>query len=263
MAFAHKKSLGQNFLNSDYVPRKMCDAAAIEAGDTVLEIGPGTGALTRELLARGATVHAVETDERALAVLHDDFAAAIGVGQLTLHDHDARDLAPATFDLTTHGYKVVSNIPYYLSGYLLRQLLDTPTQPSCLVFLMQKELVERIARNQKESLLSLSVKAFGDPTYVSTIKRSHFTPPPKVDSAILLIDHISHDRVGETLEPALFTLLHAGFAQKRKQLLGNLTPHFDRETVSAALAELDLSPTVRAEDLPLATWKQLVERLTG
>ncbi len=252
--FTHKKSLGQNFLTSAVVPRWLCDAALLTTQETVLEIGPGTGALTKELLARGVRVVAVEADLRAVAFLEETFAEAIADGRLVLLHLDARELNPAELGLGDHEYTVVSNIPYYLSGFLLRRLLAGTTQPKTLVFLMQKELVERIARAEKASLLSLSVRAFGDPTYVRTVTRGHFNPPPKVDSAILAVHHITRDRVAPVGTEFFFTLLHLGLGSKRKQLATNLGPTFGKEVVLRALASLSLTATIRGEDLTLTDW---------
>jgi len=261
--FEHKKSLGQHFLNSAYVPKKMCDAAGDIAGKTVLEIGPGTGVLTKEILARGGKVVAVEADRRAIVSLEETFPDAIASGLLTIHHHDARTLVPAAFNLVNQGYIVISNIPYYLSGSLFRSLLDTKCQPSTLVFLIQKEVAQRIARDKKESLLSLSIKIFGNPTYISTIKRSHFTPPPKVDSAILAISAISQNQLlnNKISTELFFHILHTGFAQKRKQLLGNLAALFPRDHITTVFQNLDLPLTVRAEDIPLHTWLAIIPAL--
>lgn len=259
--FEHKKSLGQHFLNSDYVPNKMCAAAGEIAGKTVLEIGPGTGALTREMLTRGAKVIAIEADQRALLALAEIFKAEIDRGQLTLHHHDARTLNPSQFGLVPQGYIVISNIPYYLTGQLFRSLLATDCQPTTLVFLVQKEVAARIARDKKESLLSLSVKAFGHPTYICTIKSSHFTPSPKVDSAIVAVTGISHQYFKTIDSHFFFALLHLGFGKKRKQLIGNLAETYGREKVATVLASLTLSPTVRAEDIPLEGWLQIAKQL--
>lgn len=259
--FAHKKSLGQNFLTSEVVPRWLCDAAKLIPGETVLEIGPGTGALTKELLARDVRVIAIEADIRAVEYLKETFAEAIESGRLILHHADARDLSPTELGLTDHSYTVVANIPYYLSGFLLRCLLETKTQPKTLVFLMQKELVERIARAKKSSLLSLSVAAFGTPQYIRTVTRGHFNPPPKVDSAILAVSNISRERLN-LIEPTFFfSLLHAGLKSKRKQLIANLSETFGRERVADLLADLSLRPTVRGEDLPLEIWVELAKKL--
>jgi 16S rRNA (adenine1518-N6/adenine1519-N6)-dimethyltransferase len=220
--FEHKKSLGQHFLNSDYVPRHLCDAANLNEGDTVLEIGPGTGVLTKEILKRGARVIALEADPRAIESLEETFADEIGNGKLIIHHHDARIIEPEQFGLKNQTYKVVANIPYYISGLLFRSLLQTNCQPQTLVFLVQKEVAARIARDKKESLLSLSVKVFGTPTYICTVKRGHFTPPPAVDSAIIAIHGISKQKLATIPETRFFEILHYGFGQKRKQLLGIL-----------------------------------------
>ena len=259
--FLHKKSLGQHFLNSDYAPKKMCDAADLEAGDVVVEVGPGTGILTKEILARGATVIAIEADTRAIESLKETFPTEITAGQLAILHHDARTLTPADFGLNDHQYKVVANIPYYISGSLLRSFLDTDCQPTDLVFLVQKEVAHRIARDPKESLLSLSVKAFGQPTYICTVKRGHFNPPPKVDSAIVAVNGINRDQFKTISRTDFFTLLHLGFGQKRKQLLGNLSKSYPRNTLEAIFAELELPLDVRAEDIHVVKWLRLAERI--
>lgn len=259
--FEHKKSLGQHFLNSDYVPVQMCDAANLAVGETVVEVGPGTGALTKEILARGCKVIAIEADERAITALRETFSAEVTQGQLTIHHHDARTLNPAEFNLAPYTYKVVSNIPYYLSGSLFRSFLDADCQPSDLVFLVQKEVAERIARDTKESLLSLSVKAFGEPQYITTVKRTHFTPPPKVDSAIIAVYHISHERLAGTERERFFELLHLGLGSKRKQLLGLLSKEWSRSTLEEKFAKIGIAPDARGEDLPLETWVALFQTL--
>ncbi|MCD5381070.1 MAG: 16S rRNA (adenine(1518)-N(6)/adenine(1519)-N(6))-dimethyltransferase RsmA [Candidatus Pacebacteria bacterium] len=261
--FEHKKSLGQHFLNSDYAPKKMCDAADIQVGDIVLEIGPGTGALTKELLSRGSTVIAVEADNRAIAELEVVFPEYIKEDKLIIHHKDARSLDLTSLDLVAGQYKVVSNIPYYLSGMLFRSLLDTDCQPMTLVFLVQKEVAERIARTEKESLLSLSVKVFGNPTYICTVKRGHFTPPPKVDSAVVAINNINKESFVGISEELFFQVIHLGFAQKRKQLLGNLSKTFCRTALEAVFTSLSLPHTVRAEDIPLEIWLILVKKLSA
>jgi 16S rRNA (adenine1518-N6/adenine1519-N6)-dimethyltransferase len=259
--FLHKKSLGQHFLTSPVVPRWMCDAADIQEGDIVFEIGPGSGVLTKEILARGATVIALEADERAIAVLTDTFTETLTTGQLRMHHGDARKLDFATLGLQNGQFKAVSNIPYYLSGQLFRQLLDSTCQPTDLVFLVQKEVAERIARDEKESLLSLSVKVFGDPTYIKTVSAGHFTPKPDVDSAIVAVHSISTDRFSGLSRELFFDVIHLGFAQKRKQLLGNLAKFLEREVLINIFSTVGLAPDVRAEDVPLEVWLELVEQI--
>lgn len=249
-----KKSLGQHFLTSDVVPRWMCDAAKLDSSDTVIEVGPGTGILTAAILERGAAVHAIETDARALAFLQEKFSTAVADGQLTLHAHDMRHGLPAAVgDLATN-YKVVANIPYYLSGLLLRTFLENTQQPDTVVFLIQKELAERITRNSKQSLLRLSIEAFGTPSYIRTVTAGHFHPPPKVTSAILAIEHITHERVSAAFTSHFFSVLHAGFAHKRKFAASNLARHWDRDQVDAAFSAHGIDLRMRPEDIDLENW---------
>lgn len=261
--FQHKKSLGQHFLNSDIVPRWMCDAGNVQAGETILEIGPGTGALTKELLERGAQVKAIEADDRAIEALQDTFAAEIKSGQLRVEKGDMRKLdgegVAKIFDLRDHQYKLIANIPYYLSGLLFRTFLETPVQPSTIVFLVQKEVAERITRDPKESLLSLSVKVFGDPSYIRTVGRGHFTPPPTIDSAIIAINHISRADLSSDEIAMFFKLIHAGFSQRRKQLQGLLKPLVPNRVLIPLLHKHNLPASVRAEDIPLPVWIDLTK----
>lgn len=259
--FQHKKSLGQNFLTSDTVPRWLCDAADLQAGDKVFEIGPGTGALTKELLAESAIVTAVEADERALAILKETFAAEIKSGQLTLHHGDSRVITPFHLGFANHDFKVVANIPYYLSGFLFRTLLESEIQPQNLTFLIQKELAWRIARDPKESILSLSIKAFGEPKYIKTVSRGHFNPAPKVDSAILSVYNINRNHFTNFTPDYFFTLLHLGLGHKRKQLISNLSAHHDRAKLTTTFTELNLRPDIRGEDLSLDEWLALAKKL--
>ena len=126
---------------------------------------------------------------------------------------------------------------------------------------MQKEVAGRIARDKKESLLSLSIKIFGNPTYICTVSRGHFTPPPKVDSAIIAITDISREKLNNIPQKTFFEILHLGFGQKRKQLVGNLSDSYPRTEVEAILTKLELSPTVRAEDISVTKWVQLIDLL--
>lgn len=259
--FQKKKSLGQHFLTSDIVPGWMCDASSIQKGETVLEIGPGTGMLTKEILLRGGAVVALEADTRALVVLREQFSEYIASGQLTLHHADARTLTVQTYGLVDHAFKVVSNIPYYLSGSLFRTLLESKIQPSCLVFLVQKEVAHRIAKDKKESLLSLSVKAFGTPRYVKTVTKGHFSPQPKVDSAIIAITNIHRHNFTTFSSEFFFTLLHLGFGQKRKQLLGNLAQKYNRNELTHIFSTLTLPHDIRAEDISVSQWLLLAQTL--
>lgn len=260
--FEHKKSLGQNFLTSDVVPKWLTEAGEVTKNDTILEIGPGTGALTKVLLETGAKVIALEADSRAVIILEELFSRYIASRQLTLIHADARELLVGDLGLINHQFKVVANIPYYLSGFLMRTFLENPIQPSLLVFLMQKEVVERIARVPKSSILSLSVQAFGVPKYIKTVTRGHFNPKPKVDSAIVQVRDITNRNFASQDEQGLyFELLHLGFGQKRKQLLSNFTHKYNRSDLEQLFTQLHIKLDARAETLTLDTWLQLTRQL--
>ena len=258
-----KKSLGQHFLTSDIVPGWLCEAADLHPDRPVLEIGPGTGVLTAVLLEREVSVLAIETDKRSLSVLRERFASHIHSGQLQLIDGDVRDGIPNHPLLCDHSYQVVANIPYYLTGLILRTYLESERQPAKMTLLVQKEVAERIARDKKQSILQVAVHAFGTPEYVRTVRRGHFTPPPRIESAILTIHHITHERVPQTLRNTFFSLVRAGFAHRRKQLLGNIRPVFPANTdLESIFSKHGLSSQTRAENLTLDDWITLSHTLT-
>lgn len=243
-----KKSLGQNFLMHQRIAERIAKTALFLPDDTVFEIGPGLGMLTRELLKRARKVIAIEADYELFEKLQIDFAQAIAEGRLDLWHGDIR-----TFDTATlpKGYALVANIPYYLTGEIFRMFLESSVQPRSMTLLVQKEVAERIARAKKESILSLSVKAYGVPKYEFTVPRGAFRPAPKVDSAVLSIRGISRENFmtrGEELR--FFTLLHAGFAHKRKFVRKNLN--------EAGLPWTGIPEKSRAEDLTLAGWLALL-----
>lgn len=252
-----KKSLGQHFLHSAHYLAKIVDAAKLAEGERVLEVGPGEGVLTRELLARGVSVVAIEKDRRLVPVLQKTFAKEIAGGSLTLIEEDILQFDISNCAALSGRYKVVANIPYYLTGALLKKLLTGTRQPMLMVLLLQKEVAERIVRSKKESILSLSVKAYGDPAYVCTVPQGAFTPPPKVNSAILGVYDISYKRFkNKKQERRFFELVRAGFAQKRKLLARNLEPLLGKN-YSRILQNTRIPEKARAEDVPLAQWLTL------
>ena len=248
-----KKSLGQHFLHNSAHLKVIADAVEIEPGETVLEIGPGEGVLTEALLARGARVVAIEKDHRLIPLLNEKFAGS----DFKIYEGDALKYDISYFFDPDKKYKLVGNIPYYITGALLRKFLSAQNQPSLLVFLLQKEVAERIARSKKESILSLAVKAYGEPRYVKTVPAGAFVPPPKVDSAILVVKNISRKNfVNAQHEQRFFELLHKGFGSKRKLLTSNLKPLLGDH--SAELSEqAGVAKNARAEDAPLDAWLKL------
>jgi 16S rRNA (adenine1518-N6/adenine1519-N6)-dimethyltransferase len=256
------KSLGQNFLMHARIAERIALVAKLAPDAVVFEIGPGTGMLTRELLKRTKKVIAVEADLGLFEQLKVDFANEIACGQLELFHGDIRN-----FDITAlpKGYALVANIPYYLTGEIFRMFLESRNQPSALTLLVQKEVAERIARSKKESILSLSVKAYGIPSYEFTVPRGAFRPAPKVDSAVLTIRDISRRNFATRGEEVrFFSLVHAGFAHKRKFVRKNLAA----AGLSAAKTGTACSPDAslrdafrgnigekaRAEDIKLEQW---------
>lgn len=266
-----KKSLGQHFLRSKTALTQIIDAAHLTSQDTVLEVGPGEGALTEALLATGARVVAVETDERCAEILDERFATERKEGRFRLLMGDIRDthLQEELFYLAALGtgpYKIVANIPYYITGMLFRLFLEQLRQPTQIVFLIQKEVADGIvARDSKEGILSLSVKAYGVPRIVAKVKKEAFSPPPKVDSAIVSVDQISRDRLQGLADEDYFRVVKAGLHAKRKMLLGNLVAelHLPRETVESVFDSLGMKHTLRGEDVPTPQWIALAQKLAA
>ena len=234
---------------------KMVEVSDARKGETVLEIGPGLGVLTEALLATGASVVAVEKDDRLIPVLREKFEKEIASGQLKLIHGD---ILKEKFEIKN--YKLVANIPYYITGQVIRKFLEAENQPDSMTLLVQKEVAERIvAKDGKESLLSLSVKVYGEPKYVQTVKRGSFEPAPNVDSAIIHIANISRKNFQKISEANFFKLIHAGFAHKRKQLLPNLSALYSKDIIRGAFEKLSIDLKTRAEDLPLQKWLELCE----
>jgi len=235
----------------------MLTAGEVTGEDIVLEVGPGKGALTEKLVAVAKKVIAVEKDDRLIEFLQDKFAGEIKVGKLEIIHDDILNLTP-TLPLSNgreQSYKLIANIPYYITGLFLRKFLEeTDHQPERIVVMVQKEIAQRIVASpqagQKESLLSISVKAYGTPKMVMKVDRENFSPAPNVDSAILLISDISKNFFikNNISEKNFFEILHAGFAHKRKILSGNLKGIIAPEKLSL------LPPNIRAEDLKLEDW---------
>lgn len=249
-----KKSLGQHFLMHRRTAERIVDAAHITTNDTVLEIGPGTGMLTKPLLEHAGKIIALETDEKLVEQLCETFTTELSEKKLELHTQDVRSFNPSKI---TEPYRVVANIPYYITGEIIRKFLGAQHKPQSMTLLVQKEVAIRIAREAKESLLSLSVKVYGVPKYVFTVPRGAFKPIPKVDSAVLSITNITNPFRDEKQEEKFFSLLHAGFAHKRKKLSKNLSLVFSSDVVLSAFDTLNINPSVRAEDVSLKEWHLL------
>jgi len=255
-----KKSLGQNFLFDENVLGRIVEAAELEPADQVLEIGPGLGSLTRLLAENARRVVAVELDGRFLPALQNELA---GLDNVQIVQGDILDQDPA--HLLPGSYKVVANVPYYITGAILRHLLSGSHKPSSMVLTVQKEVAERLTAEPPDmSLLAVSVLYYGDVDQVMTIKAGAFWPRPDVDSAVIKISvHPQSDYNAVAVdEEAFFKIVRAGFSQKRKQLQKNLRQlGIDRKGVAKALEEAGIDGRRRAETLTLDEWQALVKSL--
>lgn len=256
-----KKSLGQNFLTSRAVARDIVAAAHITPSDTVLEIGPGKGFLTEGLLEKSGNVIAVEKDVRMVEYLKDKFAGEIANKKLKLIEKDILAFNPTDYGLLTTNYKLVANIPYYITGEITRMFLSGDIQPSHMVLMVQKEVADRIvARDGKESILSMSVRAYGTPKYIQKVPARYFSPEPNVDSAVLLIENISKNNFkNKKDEGRFFEVVKRGFAHKRKMLLGNLKGFYSTQEIEKEFEKCAIASTARAENLSLNQWLCLSE----
>ncbi|MAZ40686.1 ribosomal RNA small subunit methyltransferase A [bacterium] len=246
-----KRSLGQNFLISKAVAQSIANAGELTNNDTVLEVGPGKGILTRELLVQAGTVIAFEKDDELYAKLKEIFEKEIDSKKLILiHDdifnfENHRD----SFGESLKTLKIVANIPYNITGKLLPFFFGLAPMPSKIVLLVQKEVADRIvARDGKESILSISVKAVGTPRSLKKVSKKLFSPSPKVDSAVLLISDISKKNFEKVDEQTFFKLVKQGFSEKRKMLKNNLDT--DRDKLFAC----GIKESARAEELTVNDW---------
>jgi 16S rRNA (adenine1518-N6/adenine1519-N6)-dimethyltransferase len=270
-----KKSLGQHFLNSKHVLDQIVAAGNIQKGQNILEIGPGTGVLTAELLKAGAHVIAVEKDDRAYELLKEKFVNEISSKQLELTHGDILNkhlisliLHPAKLARNgSSSFSVIANIPYYITGAILELFLEHGPRPDKMILLVQKEVADRIVARpeqstgkSKESILSVSVKVFGSPKMIAKVPPGAFTPPPSVDSAVLAIENISDGLFKPFLEQnhhaiqQFFVLVKAGFAHKRKVLKKNLEVVLEKEIIASIWSKIGLDDKIRAEDITPLDW---------
>ena len=252
------KRLGQNFLQDPYILQKIADIAQIRAGDTVLEIGPGLGSLTRHLAAAADKVVVIELDKRLFPPLE---AVIEPYTNIQLIHGDILKLNPAEI-INQPDYLVVANIPYYISSAVIRHLLDSNPKPRRIVLTIQKEVAERIcAEPGNMSLLALSVQVYGHPRIVAQIPAGAFFPAPKVDSSVIVIDVAPVPAIPTRRIEYFFRLIKAGFSQKRKTLRNSLSAglHMPAAEAEEMLIRADIDPMRRAETLSLAEWGKLCE----
>src|SRR3989344_7718359 len=260
-----KKSLGQNFLKSKIALRKIIEAGEVKKDDVILEIGPGKGVLTEKLLEYAGLVIAVEKDGGLYEFLKTKFKKEINNNTLILVCEDILNFNTSNYNLETRTYKIIANIPYNITGAILKKFLTVKNQPESMILMVQNEVAKRIIGRDKESLLSISVKAYGEPKMIMRVQARYFSPKPKVDSAIIAIKNISRKLFEnkklvnvvnvagrQVFEAKFWEIVKTGFAHKRKKLSGNL---------KSTILELPLNlKNKRAEDLFLADWILLAKQ---
>lgn len=258
---AHK-GLGQNFLQDAEALDKIVSAAEIQRTDTVLEIGPGLGSLTRYLAVSAKEVVAVELDENLLPPLK---AVLAPYQNVRLIHGDILKLSPNDL-ITERDYIVVANIPYYITSAVIRHLLENEPKPRRVVLTVQKEVAQRICAQPGDlSLLALSVQIYGKPRSVAHIPAEAFFPAPKVDSAVLCMDIYASPLIKEELREPFFKLIKAGFSQKRKTLRNSLSSglHISPTDAADLLTRADIDPQRRAETLSIEEWERLSSSVVG
>lgn len=248
-----KKSLGQHWLHDEASLEAMLRAGEVGPEDVVLEVGPGLGTLTKKLAMATRQVVAVELDD----TLAQDLPARIKAANVRVEHHNILD-----YDLTRlpAGYKVVANIPYYLTSNLIRVLLESPNPPDTLALLVQKEVAERIAATPGQmSILAVSVQFYAEVALRERVPAELFTPPPKVDSQIVQIKRRAKPLYPDVKMELFFRIVKAGFSEKRKKLRSSLSGglQLEKQRVDHWLANAGLTPTARAQELTLEQWYQL------
>ncbi|MCX7682181.1 MAG: 16S rRNA (adenine(1518)-N(6)/adenine(1519)-N(6))-dimethyltransferase RsmA [Anaerolineae bacterium] len=262
------KGLGQNFLVDQTILERIVEAAALTDEDVVLEIGAGPGTLTSLLARRAGHVVAVELDQRFFPILQ---SVLKNFTNITLVQGDILTLDPAALALQASrgyasGYKVVANLPYYITSAVLRHLLEASPRPASIVVTVQREVAQRlIAAPGEMSLLSVSVQLYGEPRLLFRIKPGSFYPPPEVESAVVRIVPHATPPVQVADTEAFFRVVRAGFSQRRKQLHNALAAGLglSPDDVALRLREAGVDPSRRAQSLSLQEWATVVSALQG
>lgn len=253
--FSAKKDLGQHWLNDSFSLNEICHYADIQEGDFVLEIGPGKGALTENLLKRGATVHAVEFDVQAVKYLKGKFTKQLSNYSIIIEHADIRKIDFRKFS----NYKVVANIPYYLTSNLIKILSETSNPPELVVLLIQKEVAERVcAKPGNLSILGITSQFYWECSLGIEVPAILFTPPPKVDSQVVILKRKHQDRI-EVDTKKFFRLIKCGFSSKRKTLVNSLSGglRISKSESDMLVKSLKLNENIRPQELSMEDWHQL------
>jgi 16S rRNA (adenine1518-N6/adenine1519-N6)-dimethyltransferase len=255
------KILGQNFLIDKNILDKIIKASDLKPTDIVLEVGPGIGTLTQELAKKTKKVFSVEKDQLMLSVLKETLKDYKNI-KLINQDILKFEISDLFKNSKIKNYKIISNIPYYLTSPLIRKFLESENQPKEIILMIQKEVAQRICSNPpKMSLLSVSVQFYAEPKIISYVSKNCFWPAPKIDSAIIKITPFGSK---PSLDPNLFfKIVKAGFSQPRKQIAGNLSKNLKlpKTQIDNWLIKNNIKPNQRAETLYIEDWKNLTKTL--
>jgi 16S rRNA (adenine1518-N6/adenine1519-N6)-dimethyltransferase len=256
-----KKSLGQNFLLDENILQEIAELAEVSDNDVILEIGPGTGLLTKELATRARKVIAIEKDERLISVLQKNLE---NFDNVKIISDDIKNIISSinSLELEKGNYKLVANLPYYLSSFIIRRFLEIDEKPEKITITLQKELAERICEKPGNmSLISVMVNFYGEPRLGPVITRDKFYPSPQVDSQIVVIDKINSPNDIDI--KFFFRTLRIGFSSKRKMLWKNLRNGFrlSKEQIFKIFGEININTMSRAQELSLEQWKKLSTKI--
>jgi len=254
-----KKSLGQNFLKDEEIIESIFDVAEVTSTDWVLEIGPGTGALTKHLVNRAEKVMAVELDHMLIEDLRQQFEEAknITLVEGNILDINIQELL-TTSQFAEHGYKIIANIPYYITAPIIRMLLSLKDQPISMTLMVQDEVADRLSAKPGDmSMLSLMAQFYSTVEKKLLVPKESFEPVPKVDSAVIQI--IPRRAYDPEEDRKVFRLARAGFSARRKTLSNNLSSSLGipKETIESKLVELGLRIDIRAQALFVENWENL------
>jgi len=256
------KARGQNFLIDNNIVKKIAESANLTEQDLVLEVGPGLGILTEQLLAGAGQVIAVELDKKIVPIIQKEFAAFLKDGRLILEEADILRADLRKFKLKDFEYKIVANLPYNITSKFLRQFLELGPKPKEMVIMIQKEVAIRLmAKSGNMSLLSLSVQFFSDPKMLFTVGANCFWPAPKVESAVVFLK--LKQNLPEIDVKELFRLARFGFSAKRKQLHNNLASglKLKNEQIKNIFQEFGWDEKIRAQDLSVEDWIRLAKAI--
>lgn len=254
-----RKGLGQHFLVSERAVRRIVKAASLGPGDVVVEVGPGVGVLTKLLAREAESVIAVELDEAIIPVLREYLG---GAGNVRIIQGDVLAIGAAEIVPPDCSYKVVANLPYYITSAAIRHFLEDPHPPDMMVLTVQWEVARRLtAAPPRMSLLSVSVQVYGRAEMLFRIPAGAFYPPPKVDSGVVRIKRYHSPLVLPERREHFFRVVKAGFSQRRKQLHNSLSGglRMSSESVGEVLRQAGIQPSRRAETLSIEEWIRLSE----